>query len=188
MAPVTMTKTVAATAALATALSLVASTPAHADVVLNADTDTVDVSYRSHILLADGAAVAMLLAAGASGSEGLGNAALATGALGGPLVHLAHGNPGRALGSLALRTGLTYGGLALGAASCTQGAHDGEGGEEGWECLGSALVGGMVGYGAAAIIDATVLGHQTRRARPLPVAPQLGMTRTGMQVGISGTF
>lgn len=178
-----MTKTVAATAALATALSLVASTPAHADVVLNADTDTVDVSYRSHILLADGAAVAMLLAAGASGSEGLGNAALATGALGGPLVHLAHGNPGRALGSLALRTGLTYGGLALGAASCTPNDEALD-----FDCLGSALVGGMVGYGAAAIIDATVLGHQTRRARPLPVAPQLGMTRTGMQVGISGTF
>lgn len=171
-----------AVAALAAALSLTSSRSAHAD-ELDADVEVEDVSYRGHIVASDGVAVALMIGALATDNEGLADASLVTAGLGAPMVHLAHGNPGRAVGSLALRAGATFGGLALGAAVCDSG-----GSSEGFECLGPVLIGGALGYGAAAIIDAAVLGHQTRTVRPLPVAPRLAMSRDSVQLGIGGSF
>jgi hypothetical protein len=106
--------------------------------------------------------------------------------LGGPGVHLAHGNVGRAIGSFALRLGLPAAGWVIGSA----GGND----------VGSAITGVLLaasGYLAAVAIDASVLSWDIRdaprdAARPTPrrltVAPSVGVTPRGGSIGLIGAF
>jgi len=136
------------------------------------------------VLLADSAALALIVAGAAVGGAGnrnvsavLAYSSLATYALGGPIVHLAHERPGAALGSLALRAGLPvvsgYVGMAIEQQNCRPGE---------WFCgLGGMVLGGFVGVAGAIAIDTAALAYAPRTE--LRVAPMVGGGRLGMSVG-----
>lgn len=123
------------------------------------DPETQTQWYGWQTLSLDAAAV--LLAFGASGGTALSEAAplmgatsLGTYALGAPITHLAHDNPGRAIGSLLLRGGLpiAFGAAGVGIEDCPDG---------GDFCgLSGALYGGLVGALTAVVVDATLLSYE----------------------------
>ena len=79
------------------------------------------------------------------------NGVIALGWVGsGAVVHAAHGHTARAVGSVAMRTAFPLLGVALGAASAS-GCDHGDG--ESWCAVGPAIAGGLIGMGAAEIID-----------------------------------
>lgn len=111
----------------------------------------------------------------------------------GPMVHLANGQPGRALGSLALRGGLPL----LGAFGLLATAHCGGNSEE--LCgLGQFLVGGLAGFALAEIIDVAVLAWKdgadesrppTRAHKSFEIAPSVAASANGaMGFGVVGRF
>lgn len=147
--------------------------------------------YGWQSLSADGAALLLLIAAGASSDQRnqlpavFGYGSLGVYLLGGPVSHFAHDNPGRALGSLAMRAGLP---LAFGAAGsqledCS--------GDEGYDLCGivGALLGGTLGIATAITIDAALLSYEE-----VPVTAE-GLESIGVSIGphhaalvASGTF
>lgn len=169
--------------ARAQAPGLTPSAPA----TITAEPETVQVRYGWQILIADVAAIA----AGAATEEGGITVAMYLG--GGPIIHLAHGSVGRAMGSLALRAGLPVTGMFLGIAieepSC-----QGE-----FLCgFGGMVIGGAIGVLAASAIDIGILAKKSRRVeRPrgllqlgsINANPSLAPTPDrGMSLGLSGTF
>ena len=146
--------------------------------------------YGWQTLATDGASVvvALLGVAVSDGSErlgqGMGYTALLGYALGGPVVHAVHGNPGRAIGSLALRGGLP---LAAGyAGSALEDCPD----DADFCGLGGALLGGTLGVLGAILIDAAALGREERiEARP-STWPVLGFMADGERTWVtaSGRF
>ncbi|HUH01382.1 MAG TPA: hypothetical protein VML75_05260 [Kofleriaceae bacterium] len=164
-----------------------AQAPGLTPTTMSAQPETVQVRYGWQILLADLAAIA----AGAATDEGEITLAVYLG--GGPVIHLAHGNVGSAMGSLALRAGLPLAGALLGIAieepSC-----EGE-----FLCgFGGMIIGGTLGVLAASAIDIGVLAKKSRRVeRPrgliqvgsINANPSLAPTLDrGMSLGLSGTF
>lgn len=107
-------------------------------------------------------------------------------ALGGPAVHVVHGNIGKALGSAALRAGLvTLGALAGAAATdCEDTSNDD------FFCgAGEILIGGAVGGVVAIAIDVSLLAVKTRRVPSRPTAvPTVAASRDGFSVGLAGQF
>jgi hypothetical protein len=118
----------------------------------------------------------MLIAAGASSDQRgplpavLGYGALGTYLLGAPVTHFAHDNPGRGLGSLALRAGLPFAFGAIGATSEDCSGDDFCG-------LGGAVLGGLLGIATAITVDAAVLGYEE-----VPIEPE-GVTNLGVSIG-----
>jgi hypothetical protein len=90
---------------------------------------------------------------------------------GGPLVHLAYGNPSGARKSLAARALLPLGGALLGMLAFS-GEND-SGALIPAEVVGMML-GGMVGVGTAMIIDWTVIAKRRRVVNPPPAAAPVG--------------
>jgi hypothetical protein len=127
--------------------------------------------YRLSLVGNDAAAISMLVLAAvlADDNRVVANWSLAgsaaTFALGGPIIHLVHEQPGRALGSFGLRVGLPVTGIALGVGmilSCGAG----EGSE--WCALAGAMIGGTIMLGGvvtAMIVDDGFLG---RAPKPRP--------------------
>lgn len=119
----------------------------------------------------------MLIAAGASSDQRgplpdvFGYGALGTYLFGGPATHFAHGNPGRGVGSLALRAGLPFAFGAIGANSedCSE--------SDDFCGLGGAVLGGLLGIATAITVDAAVLGHEE-----VPIEPE-GVTNLGVSIG-----
>jgi hypothetical protein len=157
--------------------------------------------YGWQILIADGAALGMLVGAGAAHNNADPVLALSgvTYALGGPIVHWAHLHGGMGVASLGLRLGLPVGlgflGVALGLAI--------DGGKRGFES--ASLVGGalgfVIGFPTAIALDAAVLARedvedeapdaQTKAKLQRPsfeVRPDVQTSRTGAQLGVRGTF
>ena len=151
--------------------------------------------YGWQTLLADFGALALTIRLGASVDEhndaavvGAVVASVGAFALGGPIVHAAHGHWEKAGGSLALRGGLMLlGGLVgwgIGADACSQYFYDHEG------CaLGYAVVGLVAGTAASIIVDASLLGRE-----PVPTsAPSqtqfvFAPTRSGGGLSLIGHF
>lgn len=105
---------------------------------------------------------------------------LGTYLLGGPVVHAAHGNWGRALGSLGLRSGAPILGAVLGV-----GLEDCKGSDA---CgLAGAAVGVTLGMGAAIAIDAAVLAHE-EVPEESAVKPVVSTGKNGTWLGLAGTF
>ena len=147
--------------------------------------------YGWQTLATDGAAVA-LLAIGVAAEKGpvIGVSA-ATFALGGPIVHLAHGRGGAAAGSLGLRVGIPVAGFFVGAAMqhCN---HTSEADDLcGFE---GAAIGMLAGAGIAMLLDSALLAHEdARREQPqrvarLFVSPAVSMSKSSGTVGLVGTF
>lgn len=109
---------------------------------------------------------------------------IATYVAGGPIVHAAHGNWVRALGSAGLRMGLPVVGVLLGAAleDCTSGDFCGARG---------ATIGLSTGIGVAVAFDAAVLARETLRDEPVAtpvVTPVVTTGKNGTWLGLSGRF
>jgi hypothetical protein len=113
--------------------------------------------------------------------------ALATYLLGSPSVHWGHGQVGMGFGSLAIRVVAPTVGAGLGCLA------DNSNGEFG--CLGGFVVGGLVGGGAAMLVDYAVFAHEevpkeaAKRPRLTPsfaLVPESGHLMPS--VGLGGTF
>lgn len=112
-------------------------------------------------------------------------------ALGGPIVHWAHGNVGTGFVSLGLRVlvpvATTFVGYSIDAASCKPDA---------WFCgLGGAALGALVGYVGAVTVDSVALAREDvareqKAALPRlpPVTPFFRTGKEGTVGGLRGTF
>ncbi len=149
-------------------------------------TTTVTTTYGWQVFAAD-AASWLVIAAAADESEGLATVGMLGVFLGGPIVHLSQGNSSGAGYSLMARLGLPLGGALLGAATC-----DGDGSNDGFQCLGSIFLGTMVGYGSALVIDWVYLAKKTKvetlRGGWASLRPSLQVTDTGAQAGFALNF
>jgi hypothetical protein len=155
--------------------------------------------YGWQTLAVDAGSLGAGLALGSiQGQGGNGAVAALTGyALGGPIVHAAHGRTDAALGDLALRVGAMAGGAAIGygvGVASFQGCAPGT-----WFCsrdfagIGGAIVGGLGGAVTAVILDAAVLGRERVRkddaAGGVRWTPQVGVSPRGEpSVGVGGSF
>lgn len=113
--------------------------------------------------------------------------------VGGPAVHLFHGNFKGAAASFGLRTGLAIGGALIGSMG------DCGGPEPDWCKLERTLIGGLAGVGTALAIDWFWLSKKTTyvqaeppallRAGSLRANPDFQVSQTGsMMLGLSGSF
>lgn len=186
-----MSTTLALALVLATAGSAEATVepgaePVSTPVATSTPAEPASAWYGQPILVADVAALGLVLT-GLASSRSSPTAAkvlvlggLATYGLGGPIVHLAHDNPGRALGSVGLRVGMPVVagliGIAVEKSSCQPAE---------WFCgVAGMTLGGLAGIAGAVAVDAAVLAWAPRA--DVKVAPMLGGGRLGMQLG--GTF
>lgn len=111
-----------------------------------------------------------------------------------PAVHLFHGNPRAALGSLGVRAGSLMVGIMVGAALSDCGWQDAN------YCMPDRRPAGMlIGAGAGVLIDWLILAKKTTREAPTPPAllragsvrasPALRIDGTGnMVLGLRGSF
>ncbi len=135
--------------------------------------------YGWQSLSADGVALVLLIAAGASSDQRnvlpdiFGYGSLGMYLLGGPATHLMHDSPGRALGSLVLRAGLplAFGAVGSQLEDCS--------GDEDYDLCGivGALLGGTLGIATAITIDAAVLSYEE-----VPVTSE-GVQDIGVSIG-----
>jgi hypothetical protein len=151
--------------------------------------------YRWQVLAADAVVgSAVLVAAHSESGTGVVIAGVAY-VLTAPLIHIAHDRGGRAFGSLAMRVALPLFGALVGTALVDMGARkcappasedlcDGDGDDE-------VAVGALLGFGVGAlsamIIDAAFVARPVPRERPT-WAPQVGVTRDRVSLGIAGRF
>lgn len=194
------------------ALWLAVENTAHADGPVVSESpppppSTTPVWYGWQTLAADGASAALLGTGAAwagSGSSGNGTAApvllvggLGGVALGGPIVHLAHGHPLRALADLGLRvSAVTLGGFVGGEIVAASTARSGcQNNDVGClpQTLGGVALGALVGTVAASAIDAAVLSYDEPARPPASVSafswsPSVSMLKNGGAVGLTGTF
>jgi hypothetical protein len=142
--------------------------------------------YGDHILLMD-AIAAVVINLGVRQEHGhLVLVGAGTMLLGGPIMHIAHGERDNLLRSIPLRIVLPISGAALGLyapESCK------------WGCHGlnteRIVLGLGLGMAAASIIDAAFLARpraRRRDARALTWTPQLGATGKNVSAGIGGSF
>lgn len=138
--------------------------------------------YGLSTLAVDGVALTTLVVGAEIDSSVLAGVGLIALGVGAPMVHASHGRNGAALGSMALRVGLTFGGAALGAssASCSD--------EEDFCGLGGAAVGGLTGFAVAVAIDHLLLARATRTVRTAHVVPRFSASADGAAFGVAGVF
>ncbi|HUQ04344.1 MAG TPA: hypothetical protein VM261_17715 [Kofleriaceae bacterium] len=152
------------------------------DPAVDAD-DDIDRGYGMQILAVDAAGIAMMIAGGSGESEQLMVAGMLVMGFGPGVVHAAHDRGGEALASVLIRPGATLGGAYLGVAMENCGDQSGE-----FCGLGGALLGGVVGYGAAAIFDAAYLARTKKTPRAARFTPSVAASSSGFQVGLGGSF
>jgi hypothetical protein len=104
----------------------------------------------------DGAGIGLFIAGMASQASALAGVGTVGYFFGSPIVHLAHGRPGAALGSFAMHAGLPLIGAGVGvaAADCNK-DHD-----EGWCGVGEAGLGALLGIVSATVLDTALLAHE----------------------------
>jgi hypothetical protein len=171
----------------------------------HAPTATESHWYGYQTLITDGTAATMLaLGALLEGDRGVPLIALgvATYAGGGPIVHLAHGRPWAALGSLGVRVGIPGVGLGIFVVSVPWGFETCR--RDDCSGLGVALLGGIVGsalfFGGiigGIVLDAGVLSREEVPARrpanvPHPtitsLAPSFDPRTSTISLAAGGTF
>lgn len=155
--------------------------------------EVIVTSYRDQILIASAIGVGSFIGGGLAEEPGGGDtpASNALFAIGGismmfapPIIHFAHGEIGRGLGSLGIRYALGSVGawVAMSMYECDE-EHD-------WFCKLDALGPGMlVGVSVASLIDAFAMTEQrTYRTRGRVLAPVVSATSDGGRIGLAGTF
>jgi hypothetical protein len=146
--------------------------------------------YGWQTIATDVLAVALLAGSGDSDDGRQVAAGLGVYLLGGPAVHLAHGELGKAGNSLGLRAGLPLAGGVLGYGLGALGCGDSE------ESLGDALcpvgmtaLGVLVGAVGAVAIDAGAIAKKEVRPKlAVSLAPSVVPTKQGTTFGLAGTF
>ena len=103
-------------------------------------------------------------------------------ALGGPIVHMAHGNWGRSAISMGGRIALPIVGLAIGAHA--QDSDYDDGGDDRADALLGGVFAGMLG---ATLVDAALLAYEPVSESPA-VAPTVSVGRDHAFIGATGTF
>lgn len=150
--------------------------------------ETRTLNYGWHVFAADALSWTMLSAASNGQSEGIATLGAAGIFLGGPIVHLAHGNSRGAGYSLLARTALPLGSAALVLAACD----DSDAVEDDWACVTSAVAATMLGYGAALAIDWFYLAEKTDVVSAATgwasLRPSLNIAPTGAQAGLAFSF
>jgi hypothetical protein len=143
--------------------------------------------YGSQTLATDAAAFALLVSAAIAvaqkndmAGEALVYTSLGSYVVGGPIVHAAHGNWGRAFGSFGLRVAAPILGAFLGAAleNCSGGDFCG---------VAGGVVGFAVGAGTAIALDAAVIARESVSVGPA-VTPVVVTGKDGTWLGLSGRF
>lgn len=135
-------------------------------------------SYGWQIALADVAGTVLLVET--DHGHGSASAGLMVYALGGPLVHVAHDQGGRALASLALRVGLPLASAWVWGGHCSSSDDD-------CDNAGTVAIGVILGALTAMVIDATALSHPVKATRPA-WAPQVTATPQRVSLGVLGRF
>lgn len=128
----------------------------------------------------DVASLGIAAAALSTNSEGLGYVSLGTYLVGSPIVHLAHGEPLRALGSLGLRAAVPTisGFVAVGIS-----------GEKGLGGLFPAAIGVGIGAAVAMVIDDVLLAqHEVRPEPTIAFSPGFDPFKKEATLNLSGTF
>lgn len=164
------------------------SVSAEADPVAPDDV-VVERGYGLQILAMDAAGIGLLVLGGSmddGGGDDTGQAVMTAGLLtlgfGPGIVHATHGRGGAAVASMLLRPTAVYGGALIGASM-----EDCSNSEALDFCgLGGAILGGLVGYGAVALFDATYLAREKRTPRSW--APSVAASSDGVRLGIGGSF
>jgi len=110
--------------------------------------------YGHHVLATDVGGCALVAGGWVADLPSMVISGLGVMMLGGPVVHAAHSNGGRAAASLGLRTGGVLVGGAIGYALSN--------GNDRWGALGSSSVGigALIGYVAAAVVDIAVIARE----------------------------
>jgi hypothetical protein len=143
--------------------------------------------YGWQTLVSDAASIATFaggVALGGVPGNYLMGTAVAGYALGGPIVHFAHKNPGRGMASFGLRVPLP---ILLGAGTvalvCRGGGGD--------FCGVVAIPGGLLGIGLAIALDAAALARDSvpvepgREASTLRLSPTISVSRREVNVGLA---
>jgi hypothetical protein len=179
-------------------MSLLAIIVLNARVAL-ADTDSgqdpePQLGYGRYTLVADLGSLG-IVASGAlvpQHAEWFLGAGLTTFALGGPIVHCAHGQYTRSVASLGVRIGLPLAGLLLGDGiqQLTSG-----GDPHPWEAWDGPpspwwLLGTFGGFVAASVVDSTVLagGYRPKPRAAVTWAPSARVGQGGLALGVVGAF
>lgn len=151
--------------------------------------------YGWQTLTTDGASLLVAIMGGAASSSGIGYVGLGGYLLGAPVVHLAHGNPGRGAASFVLRAGLPVLGFAAGYALFHH--PDRSSGDWNFSGLGEGALMALGGMGACVALDAALFARESspdeeRAPSPPPyrptMTPQVGYVRGGALAGVGGTF
>jgi len=113
--------------------------------------------------------------------------------LGGPIAHLAHGNYGRAAGSLALRAGLPILGVAIATSATCASARNSDSDLAGLCYVAPVLVGSTIGALSAIAIDSAVLAWDSapspsERTTGFRIVPTFAPLEGGATAGVVGTF
>ena len=153
--------------------------------------------YGWQIMLTDVAAIGLLATSlmaredGSAGhlSESLEGAGMGAWLLGGPTIHLAHGDAIQSIGSLALRGLLPIAGAIVGSSI-------GEAGAEGELLAGlqEGIYGLLAGAATAAVLDWTLLSYETvarpasEASQPGSLAPSIAFTKSSVSLGVRGSF
>lgn len=142
--------------------------------------------YGYQTLLVDAASVGVMLAGASDKRIGPASAiGLGAFALGAPIVHAAHGHPGKAALDLGLRVVVPVGIGATLAATCSRSQAPGD---DGSSCnMASFAVGVLIGVPIAILVDSTTLARETVPTGPrVAIAPLIDGDRRG--VAVTGTF
>lgn len=140
-------------------------------------------SYGWQIAIADAAGAMLLFGHNQSSAS----AGVLVYALGGPIIHVAHEQGGRAVASLALRLGLPVASAwawnAYAQSGCSPKDDD-------CDTTGAVAVGLILGFVTAMVIDATALSHPVKVKKParLTWVPQVAATRQQVGLGVLGQF
>ncbi len=151
-------------------------------------------SYWYQTLGADSVALVFMVAAVSNNGEPTLTLGLGTYLLGAPIIHAAHGRPGRALASVTMRVGLPFVGAMIGAAlepkpNCGPNVDYYECGDDEGPS-GEVILGALLGVVGASVIDATVMadGDAPTVKPQRTLAPTARATHGGVALGLSGTF
>jgi hypothetical protein len=127
-----------------------------------------DTSDRTQVIIADGASDALITGGvliDPPAGKGLFELGVLGAMIGGPIVHLAHGDYGRAGLSVGARLVIPGVGMYLGDTLCEHTGH------HGLDCLTSLFVGGAIGLLGAQVLDATAI---SRGPQPAPMTLGFG--------------